>query len=97
MSFIKNISYLLLLMAVMSLWFTHWAISNIFEINPNVATWKYYCNTTFTTDIDYVSDVYSSFEFNIKFDTWALTLSHNSTNPDFTNDLSNNITNNNYY
>ena len=88
MTFIKRFLYLSFGMIVLSFWFVHWDISNIFEINPSITTWKYYCDTVLTTDIDYVSDEYAWFEFNLNFDTWALTLVHDSINWDFVNDTS---------
>lgn len=97
MNFIKRFSYLSLLVLFMWLWFVHWDISNLLEISPSSTTGKYYCNTTLTTNIDYVSDAYSSFEFNMKFNTGALILSHNSINSEFTNDTSSSVVDNNYY
>ena len=98
MRFIKKVSYLLFILFVLVSWIVcAWDISNILKISPNISTWMYYCNSTLTTNVDYVATEYAGFEFNIKFDTWALVLSHVSTNSDFSFDVSNSVVGNNYY
>lgn len=86
MTFIKRFLYVSLFMMVLSFSYVYAGISNLFEMDPAIITWKYYCDTTLTTNINYVSDAYTTFEFFIKFDTWAVTLSHDSINSYFDQD-----------
>lgn len=87
MTLIKNFLYVLLFVLILSFSYVYAWISNLLEISPSTTTWKYYCNTQLTTEIDYVSDEYAGFEFYMEFNTWALSFESTSVHSDFVNDF----------
>jgi len=87
---------LLVLGCFISVWFS-W-LSNYFEFNvTSWSTLKYYCPQSINVIANYWSDSFTTFENNIKFNSWFLSLTHSSISPTFPSNQAVGTSTNIYY